>query len=76
MALERSGDLVLSQGTYVFVQDGATGQVDVITGPNKTSLVDTDKPVVYDRETRRFIPTTNELAIKVCPAAKKDSTWF
>ena len=69
MALERSGDLVLSQGTYVLVQDGATGQVEVITGPFKVSLADTDKPVVYDRETRRFTPTTPDQAIKVCPAA-------
>ena len=65
----RSGDLVLSQGTYVLVQDGATGQVDVITGPNKTSLAETDKPVTYEKDTRRFTPTTSDKAIRVCPAA-------
>jgi hypothetical protein len=31
MAEGRSGDLVLSQGTFVLLQDGATGQVEVVT---------------------------------------------
>jgi major vault protein len=65
----RSGDLVLSQGTYVLLQDGATGQVEVVTGPHKVSLADTDKPVVYEKDTRRFTPTTSDKAIRVCPAA-------
>lgn len=51
---ERHGDLILPQGTYTLVQDGASGQVDVIVGPHKASLADTDKPVVYDHNTRRF----------------------
>ena len=69
MAEGRSGDLVLSQGTYVLLQDGATGQVEVVTGPHKVSLADTDKPVVYEKDTRRFTPTTADRAISVCPAA-------
>lgn len=69
MAEGRSGDLVLSQGTYVLLQDGATGQVEVVTGPHKVSLADTDKPVVYDKDSRRFIPTTAEKAISVFPSA-------
>lgn len=69
MAEGRSGDLVLSQGTYVLLQDGATGQVEVVTGPHKVSLADTDRPVVYDRESRLFSPTTADKAIRVCPAA-------
>lgn len=69
MAEGRTGDLVLSQGTYVLLQDGATGQVEVVTGPHKVSLADTDKPVVYEKDTRRFTPTTADRAISVCPAA-------
>jgi len=65
----RSGDLVLPQGTYVLLQDGASGQVEVVTGPHKVSLADTDKPVVYERESRRFVPTESARAIRVCPAA-------
>ena len=65
----RSGDLVLPQGTYVLLQDGASGQVEVVTGPHKVSLADTDKPVVYEKESRRFAPTPADRAIRVCPAA-------
>lgn len=65
----RSGDLVLPQGTYVLLQDGASGQVEVVSGPHKVSLADTDKPVVYERESRRFVPSPADRAIRVCPAA-------
>lgn len=66
---QRTGDLVLPQGTYVLLQDGASGQVDVITGPSKLSLADTDKPVVYESESGRFTITPPDRAIRVCPAA-------
>lgn len=69
MASERSGDLILSQGTYVLVQDGTSGQVEVVTGPFKLTLGDMDKPVVYDKETRRFVKMEPDQAIKVCPSA-------
>ena len=69
METGRSGDLVLPQGTYVLLQDGASGQVEVVTGPHKVSLADTDKPVVYETESRRFTPTSSDRAIRVCPAA-------
>lgn len=58
---ERIGDLVLPQGTYVLVQDGSNGQVDVIVGPNKTAMQETDKPVIYDPRTRRFTKIMNAL---------------
>jgi len=56
-----SRDLVLPQGTYVLVQDGSNGQVDVIVGPNKTAMQETDKPVIYDPQTRRFNKVGNAL---------------
>jgi len=65
----RSGDLVLAQGTYVHILEGATGQVGVISGPNKTSLPETDKTVIYERESRRFAPAGSDKAIRVCPTA-------
>jgi major vault protein len=67
--LGRTGDLVLSQGTYVLLQDGATGSVEVVTGPFKISLADTEKPVVYEKESRRFAIAPADKAIRVCPAA-------
>jgi major vault protein len=67
---ERQGDIILAQGTYVLVQDGASGQVDVIVGPNKISLADTDKPVIYNTTTRRFDRVSSALdAIQVFPTA-------
>lgn len=48
------GDLILPQGTYAFIQDGANGNVEVVVGPHKTSLADTDSPVVQDERTMRF----------------------
>jgi len=63
------GDLVLPQGTYVLLQDVASGQVEVVAGPSKISVGDTDKPVVYDSATRRYKVSKPDDAIKVCPAA-------
>ena len=69
MEQSRTGDLVLPQGTYVLLQDGASGNVNVVVGPHKVSLADTDKPVVYERSSRRFAPATSDKAIKVWPSA-------
>ena len=69
MEQTRTGDLVLPQGTYVLLQDGASGNVNVVVGPHKVSLADTDKPVVYERESRRYSPATAEKAVKVWPSA-------
>lgn len=60
---ERAGDLVIHQGGYAFVQDGATGQVDVIIGPTKVSLAETDRPVRYDSRTGNYTRVTNSEAI-------------
>ena len=65
----RSGDLVLPQGTYVLLQDGASGEVKVVVGPSKVSMADTDKPVVYEMSSRRYAPNSADKAIKVCPSA-------
>lgn len=69
---ERTGDLVLPQGTYVLLQDAASGQVEVVTGPHKVSLADTDKPVIYNGFTRKFDNVAHkEQAIKVCASANE-----
>jgi major vault protein len=52
---DKKGDLVLSQGMYAFIQDGTVGNVDVVVGPFKTSLSDTDKLVSYDPKTSKFV---------------------
>jgi major vault protein len=68
----RKGDVILPQGTYSLVQDGSTGNVETIVGPHKVSLADTDKPVVYDSDTRRYtIISDASDAIKVFPTASE-----
>jgi major vault protein len=55
MADEKKGDLVLSQGMYAFIQDGTIGNVEVVVGPFKTSLSDTDKLVSYNDSKSKFV---------------------
>lgn len=52
------GDLVLPQGTYAFIQDGANGNIEVVVGPNKISLADTDKPVIHNERSMYFEKVT------------------
>lgn len=69
-AEKKRGDLILPQGTFVFIQDGATGQVHVAVGPYKESLGEIDKLVIYDEESRKFVEVPDlETAIQVCPTA-------
>jgi major vault protein len=55
MENEKKGDLVLSQSTYAFIQDGTTGSVEVVVGPFKTSISDTDKLVYYNDQISKFV---------------------
>ena len=66
---ERSGDLVLPQGTYAMIQDNSSGNVEVIVGPSKVSLAESDKPVSYDPFTRSFEEVLRSAAIQVSPEA-------
>lgn len=56
----RESELVLSLGVYAFVQDNTKGQVNVLSGPTKTSLSNTDLLVVFDRVSKRFLPTRSQ----------------
>ena len=56
MAYEnKRGDLILSQGTFVYIQEGASGLVQVAVGPYKESIGEIDKIVIFDEKTRKFI---------------------
>jgi len=55
MAEERgSKDLVLAPGEYAYIADDTKGQVDICVGPYKTSLANTERPVVFSSKERRF----------------------
>ncbi len=50
----RERDLVLAPNEYAYISDQTKGHVITYVGPYKTSLANTDKPVVFDGETKRF----------------------
>lgn len=60
----RDTELILAPGTFAFVLDETKGNVNVLTGPLKSSLSTTDKLVTYDATTKRFIPTSLQQAIQ------------
>lgn len=66
----KRGDLILSQGTFVYIQDGASGQVQVAVGPYKESIGEIDKIVIFDEKTRKFLQATEfSEAIQVARSA-------
>jgi major vault protein len=50
----RERDLVLAPNEYAFISDQTKGNINVYVGPYKTSLANTDRPVTFDAETKRF----------------------
>ena len=47
----RERDLVLAPNEFAFILDETKGNINVYVGPHKTSLANTDGPVVFDPET-------------------------
>ncbi len=50
----RERDLVLAPNEYAFISDQTKGNINVYVGPYKTSLANTDKPVIFNNDTKRF----------------------
>ncbi len=50
----RHSELVLAPNEYAYVLDTTKGHINCYVGPNKTSLAQTDQPVIYRPQTRRF----------------------
>lgn len=50
----RERDLVLAPNEFAFISDQTKGNINVYVGPYKTSLANTDKPVVFAPETKKF----------------------
>ena len=72
MAVENMGrdrDLVLAPGEFAFVLDTTKGLVNVIVGPNKTSMSNTDQPVLWNETDRRFKRCEAEQAVQAYPNA-------
>lgn len=50
----RERDLVLAPNEFAFISDETKGNINVYVGPHKTSLANTDRPVVFNNDSKRF----------------------
>lgn len=71
----RERELVLSPNEYAYVLDTTKGHINCYVGPNKTSLAQTDQPVIFNALTKRFDPA-NELASAVQLFATAPANWY
>lgn len=67
----RERDLVLAPNEYAYILDETKGNVIVYVGPHKTSMANTDRPVVFDAPNRRFLRCNLEESIKMFPFAEE-----
>ncbi len=70
----RERDLVLAPNEYAFISDQTKGNINVYVGPYKTSLANTDKPVVFDDTKKRFEKCSLEESIKTFVTAPEG--WY
>ena len=71
----RERELVLSPNEYAYVLDTTKGHINCYVGPNKTSLAQTDQPVIFNALTKRF-DAANELASAVQVFATAPANWY
>lgn len=66
MANEKEGqrDLVVNDGEFAYVQDGTKGLIQTIVGPALYTPSQSDVPVIFDKERKRFRPCSNIEAIQ------------
>lgn len=70
----RARDLVLAPNEYAYISDMTKGNINVYVGPYKTSLANTDKPVIFNPETKRFQDETLEKSIQIFSTAPEG--WY
>lgn len=70
----RERDLILAPNEYAFILDETKGNVVNYVGPHKTSLANTDQPVMFNSQTKRFERCKLEPAIK--PYAISPEGWY
>ena len=64
-------ELVLPPGVFAFVLDKTKGNVTTYSGPTKSSLSQTDQPVLFDSNTGRFVSCNIEKALQTNIIARK-----
>jgi major vault protein len=70
----RERDLVLAPNEFAFILDATKGNINVYVGPHKTSLANTDEPVVFDPTTKRFGRRVLDEAIQ--PISIAPEGWY
>ncbi len=70
----RERDLILAPNEYAFILDETKGNVVNYVGPHKTSLANTDQPVRFNDQTKRFERCILEKAIQVFAIAPEG--WY
>jgi major vault protein len=71
---QRERDLVLAPNEYAFISDQTKGNINVYVGPYKTSLANTDQPVYFDSDSKRFIRCSLEDSTRVFLTAPEG--WY
>lgn len=74
MSDRRERELVLAPNEYAYILDTTKGHINCYVGPNKTSLAQTDQPVVFNAEAGRFEYT--ELSVAVQLFATAPANWY
>jgi len=67
-------DLILSPNEFCFVSDATKGNVNVYVGPHKTSLANTDQPVIFDAGDKRFQNRPMKAAVQTFQIAPEG--WY
>jgi major vault protein len=70
----RERDLVLAPNEFAFISDETKGNINVYVGPHKTSLANTDRPVVFNNESKRFDRCSLEQATQTLAVAPEG--WY
>jgi len=70
----RERDLVLAPNEFALISDQTKGHIVVYVGPCKTSLANTDQPVVFNERTKRFERCNLEQATSIFPVAPEG--WY
>lgn len=71
---QRERELVLAPNEFAWVLDTTKGHINCYVGPNKTSLAQTDQPVVLNPQTKRFEHV--ELSVATQVYATAPSNWY
>jgi major vault protein len=71
----RERELVLAPNEYAYVLDTTKGHINCYVGPNKTSLAQTDQPVIFNALTKRF-DASSEIRDAVQLFATAPANWY